>query len=167
VNNWQTFISAVDNDDVATVKRLRCEFPDVRLGFALLQACQINSVAVAAELLSNPSDDILVYAPDALDKAAQHGHTDILKIVLPHTDPKLHDSNALLWAVYKNHQQCVDVLFEVSDVDVVWRIANGQRTHMGQDGLEYFEQRMIARAQHAKLTQEVESAGGMRGARKL
>lgn len=74
---------------------------------------------------------------------------------------------ALLWAVYKNHQQCVDVLFDVSDVDVVWRIANGQRTHMGQDGLEYFEQRMMARAQHAKLTQEVESAGGMRGARKL
>lgn len=167
VSNWEAFIEAVHNDDVATVQRMRCEFPHVRLGWAVLVACQDNSVGVVAELLHNPSEDILVYAHQALDKAAQYGHTEVLKILLPHTDPKHNDSNALLWAVYKNHQQCVDVLFEVSDVDVVWRIANERRVHMDHDGFDYFEQRMMARAQHAKLTEEVEHAGGMRGARKL
>ncbi len=171
MSDWEKFIQnlieAVHNDDLATVQRLRSQFTDAKLGFALLQACRHNSVAVAAELLNNPSQDILAYAPDVLDRAAQCGHAEILKIVLPYTDPKIHESNALLWAVYNNHQPCVDVLFEVSDVDVVWQRVNERRANMSDEGFYYFEQRMMARAQHAKLTEEVEHGGGMRGVRKL
>lgn len=171
MSDWEKFIEdlieAVHNDDLATVQRLRSQFTNAKLGFALLQACQHNSVAVAAELLSNPSQDILAYAPDALDRAAQCGHAEILKIVLPHTNPKIHESNALVWAVCNNQQPCVDVLFDVSDVDVVWQKVNEQRAHMSAEGVDYFEQRMMARAQHAKLTEEVKHGGGMRGVRKL
>lgn len=165
--DWVEFITAVGNDDVATVENMRSQFPDIRLGFALLQACQGNSVAVVAELLNNPSDDILVYAPDGLDKAAQHGYTEVLKMMLPHTDPKINDSNALLWAVHKNHRQCVDLLFDVSEVDVVWQSVNAKRAHIGDEGFDYFEQRMMARAQHAKLTEEVDQCGGARGLKKM
>jgi len=120
MSDWHAFISAAENDDVVTVKRLRSQFIDARLGFALWQASKNNSVAVVAELLKEPSDDILVYTPEALMDAARFNSVESLRLILPHTDPKLHDSNALLWAVSNNHQACVDALFEHSDVDRVW-----------------------------------------------
>ena len=167
MSNWQTLMAAVEHNDRTMVAHMRHDFPDERLGFALLLAVKCNSMDVVRELLNNPSDDILVYAPDALDKAAQDGHVDIVKLLLPHADPKAHDSNALLWAVHRNQQACVDVLFDVSDVDVVWRIANERRAHMNYNGFDYFEQRMVARAQQEKLTQEVGECGGVRARPKI
>lgn len=179
MSNWETFREAVRNDDVATVQRLRSQFPDPRLGFAFLQACQSKSVKVVAALLNNAGEDILVYAPDALERAAQRGDVEVLKRILPHTDPKLNDSNALLWAVAKNHHACVDVLFEVSDVDVVWAIVNERRADLSPEGvfyrrvglsaegIFYFDQRMMARNQHTTLTNEVAQCGNTRGSRKI
>lgn len=160
------FITAVEKDDCTTVQHMRNQFSDQKLGVALVDAARFNSAKVVAELLQNPSKDILVRATEALHRAAECGHIEILKIVLPHTNPKL-NSNPLLWAVKNNHQQCVDVLFEVSDLDVAWELLNVGREYITDEAFSDFEQRMMARAQHAKLTEEVEHSGGMRGARKL
>lgn len=165
MSDWHAFITAVENDDVVTVKRMRADFIDARLGFALWQASKNNSVGVVAELLKEPSDDILVYTSEALMDAARFNSVEALRIILPHTDPKLHDSNALLWAVAHNHQACVDVLFDLSDVDRVGEIVNERRELLSAEGVAYFEQRVNDRAQHATLTEEV-SPAGVAGARK-
>lgn len=167
MNNWKTFLDAVGNDDVATVQQLRFCFSDARVGSVLLHAYHSNSVSVLEELLNNPSDDMLADAPQVLDNAAQCGQVEILKLVLPHIDPKAHDSNALRWAVINNHRQCIDLLFEVSDIDAVWKMANERRTYISADGFDYLEQRMIDLAQHATLTQELERCGATRGLRKI
>lgn len=168
IENWETLMTAVDNDDWTTVQYLRARLPDTTLGVAMRDAARSNKLKVVAELLTNPSEGILMYVHDALMEAASHGHAEALAIVLQHTDPARRGCyNLALWnAVAYNHQNCVDVLFDLCDLDEVWRIANERGRSNPNDAFCAFEERMIA-LQRAKIAHEVEQCGGMRGFKKI
>lgn len=164
---WATFITAVEADDCATVKHMRGCFSDQKLGTALVDATRFNSMDVVAELLHNPSKDILMYVHDALMKSAEKGHAEVLGVVLQHTDPKrVGCYNLAVWgAVVHNHPQCVGMLFDWCNPDDVLEIAH-KRGAKPNAAWGVFEQN-IATRQKTVLTDEVAYAGGVRGVRKM
>ncbi len=52
---------------------------------------------------------------DALTVAANNGHLDIVKLLIPISDPKYNGSSALRLAAYNGHLECVKLLIPVSD----------------------------------------------------
>lgn len=51
----------------------------------------------------------------ALRRAAEYGHVECVKILIPVSDPKDLDSDALRLAAHNGHAECVRVLIPVSD----------------------------------------------------
>lgn len=56
---------------------------------------------------------------EALQLAANLGHVDSLRLLIPLADPKDRNSKALAQAVLHGHSECVDLLFDISDPQVV------------------------------------------------
>lgn len=168
IEDWKTLMTAVDNDDWVAVQQLRAQLPDTTLGVALINAAGSNRLKVVTELLNSPSDGILMYVHDALMEAASHGHAETLAIVLQHTDPARRACyNLALWnAVAYNHQNCVDVLFDLCDVAEVWKMANERGRSHPNEAFCAFEQRMIAQ-QRAVLMEAVGQCDGVRGVKKI
>lgn len=164
---WSTFLTAVETNDCTTVQHMRGHFSDQKLGAALVVAARENSVAVVAELLTTPRHDIVMYVHDALMKAAENGHAEVLGVVLQHTDPKrINSYNLALWgALVHNHPQCVEVLFDWCEVDDVLRIAH-ERSAKPNAALGVFEQKVAGRQktrlEQEILTDEVARSGGLR-----
>ena len=51
----------------------------------------------------------------ALRLAADKGHLECVKLLIPHSDPKADDSAALRWAAEEGHLECVKLLIPHSD----------------------------------------------------
>lgn len=51
----------------------------------------------------------------ALSLAASHGHVECVKLLIPVSDPKADGSQALRWATCNGHAACVKILIPVSD----------------------------------------------------
>lgn len=52
-----------------------------------------------------------------LREAAGHGNTDEVRRLIPISDPKFNDSQALIWAAAYGHTECVRLLIPVSDAN--------------------------------------------------
>ena len=51
----------------------------------------------------------------ALQLAARNGHVGCVELLIPASSPQADDSRALVWAAKKGHAQCVELLIPVSD----------------------------------------------------
>ena len=58
----------------------------------------------------------------ALRKAAENGHTECVRLLIPVSDPKADNSYALRWAARNGHTECVKLLIPVSDPEIVKKI---------------------------------------------
>jgi ankyrin repeat protein len=86
---------------------------------ALFEACSLGKPRVAARMaaLVDPSCvDIHGFPP--LTLAAFHGHTKVVRAILPHCDPMAVDDcgcNALMWAASNGQLECVELLVQHCD----------------------------------------------------
>lgn len=55
--------------------------------------------------------------PDALQAAAEHGHEECVRLLIPVSKPKIHDSHALQMAAEGGHAECVKLLIPASDIN--------------------------------------------------
>ena len=53
----------------------------------------------------------------ALFLAADNGHAECVKLLIPLSDPKANESRALSWAAHNGHAECVKLLIPVSDIN--------------------------------------------------
>lgn len=78
----------------------------------LIAAARAGDAAEVARLISDtPSWNTV-----ALEKAAERGHVECVKILIPVSQPAENDSFALWWAAEKGHTECVRLLIPVSDM---------------------------------------------------
>lgn len=169
LETWYQFLTAVETDDCVTVAHLRGKFSDQQLGEALVEAARFNSVNALAELLTNPSHGVLMYVHDALMISAENGHTDVLRVVMQHTNPKRRGCyNLAMWgALVHNHPQCVELLFNRANTDEVLRLAHEQNPKPNA-AWDVFEQRIAARQkQHLEQKIDVKYNSDARGVRKM
>ena len=75
---------------------------------------ELGDLAGVASLLSLGSCS-LAQASKALCEAAENGHAECVKILIPFSDPKARDSEALVSAARKGHAECILLLIPVSD----------------------------------------------------
>lgn len=79
---------------------------------ALTNAIQQNFPQCVEQLIKIAD---LSEANTALQLAANSGHVECVRLLIPVADPKDRNSKALADAVLNGHNECVDVLFDVSD----------------------------------------------------
>lgn len=164
----EQFIEAALSGNTQIVAQGRGTFSPVHQGLALLAACEKGHTDIVDEFVRTPdSEALMMYANDALQRAAQFGHDACVKLVLPHADPTHHDSNALVLAVHNGHQACVDMLFDVSDVDDVLEIVLGDITPHNVSVVDAFEERVVAKRQRAVLENSVGQKDVARPKRKI
>lgn len=72
---------------------------------------QVDCVAALMEVTKNHTD--------ALIDAADHGHVECVRVLIPGSDPKANGSEALLCAALGGHVSCMDALYAVSNVRTV------------------------------------------------
>lgn len=90
---------------------------------APLMSEDFNLLRMAILLKNIPSThaliDVFGFDTEAFELAAQVGLESVVKQLLPLSNPKSNNSEALYQAVRCNHQNCVDLLYAVSDPNVV------------------------------------------------
>lgn len=59
-------------------------------------------------------------SPDALMEAARNGHAPVVALLIPVSSAKCMRSRALWWAAWNRHAEVVDLLVPVGDVREVW-----------------------------------------------
>lgn len=164
----EQFIEAALAGNTPLVAQERATFSPVHQGLALMAAAEKGHTGIVQEFAKHPNGDVWkMYGDDALQRAAQFGHRACVELILPQADPTAHGSNALVWAVHNNHQDCVDVLFDVSDVEVVLENVLGDITVHNILTINAFEQRVLAKRQRAVLESSVAQKGGSRPTRKV
>lgn len=62
-----------------------------------------------------PVSDAKADYSDALRRASEHGHAECVKLLIPASDPKADSSHALRLASLQGHAECVELLCSVSD----------------------------------------------------
>jgi ankyrin repeat protein len=62
-----------------------------------------------------PVSDPLADGSRALSEAAENGHVECVRLLIPVSDPLARDSVALRWAAVKGHADCVALLLPASD----------------------------------------------------
>lgn len=128
---------------------------------AFRMACQFGMIEVVKLLL--PLSDAQANNNHALRTAASNGHADVVRYILPFTNPKDARSAALLNAVYKQHWEIADILFDVSDVQEVYK----GLTRCERGPWHNFEYEVQARRQNTRLAQEVEKHATVKKAKKI
>lgn len=79
----------------------------------LVGAARMGDTNEVARLIK-PSYSLNSYA---LEKAAENGHAECVKLLIPVSEPDQDDSQALLLAAQNGHTECVRLLIPVSDMD--------------------------------------------------
>lgn len=79
-----------------------------------------NDIDGCRSALSNGGDPMSDFSM-ALRLAATKGNAYILRIVIPLSDPKALESEALVKAAQNGHFDCVKILMDVSDLDAARR----------------------------------------------
>lgn len=76
-----------------------------------------------------PVSEPKVNNSQALVCAALHGHTECVRLLIPVSEPKANNSEALDCAAQFGHNDCIDLLFECSDsVSVLTRLKDTRHT---------------------------------------
>jgi len=122
MNYRAEFWDAVESGDLDTVKRL-------------VETCLVNpqgsdSEAFCFAALNGhlemvkfllPHSDPTALDSQALRWAAANGHLEIVKLLLPHSNPKAKNSEAFRWAAKHGHLEVVKLLLPHTDPEVVRR----------------------------------------------
>lgn len=87
-----------------------------------------------------------------LRHAAECGSMECVKLLLPLSNVKAQDSDALFWSIHYENDALFDLLLPLSDLDAALNNCNSD-----YEGVVYDKARAIqaARAQHQRLTMEV------------
>ena len=85
----------------------------------LLKAAEHGCTWLVKALLDSGRVDSKTERSQALRWAAYGGHTEIVKLLIPVSDPNAFESQALRYAAYRGHTEIVKLLIPVSDPKVV------------------------------------------------
>lgn len=114
-------------------------------------ACQFGMLDVVTLLL--PVSDPQANHNHPLRAAASNGHAEVVRHLLPFTNPKDAGSGALLNAVYKQHWEVADILFDVSDLQEVYKSLQNCESGPWHN----FEDEVQARRQKIRIANEVDT----------
>ena len=116
--NYNSFMSACSTDSVSTVKRCLPLFDLSLHGLAALAtATRSGSLSVAAFLLDHV--DAKQHESIFLRFAAEINNFEMVKLLLPFSDPKAKNSEAFRLGVLKGNEKIVDLLWDVSTAEEV------------------------------------------------
>lgn len=126
-------------------------------------AAEDRSILHMSILLKNSASthiliDVLGFDAESFELAAQIGLETVVGRLLPLSDPKNNNSEALYQAVRCNHQHCVDLLYDLSDCEVVVKRLREDFPHHTTSVWDDFK----ARVERDVLLENVGNAGVLR-----
>ena len=101
---------------------------------------------------------------------ARRGNAEAVSFTIPLSNPKDNGSRALLEACCRNHTDCIDLLFPVSDPEAVldFLSTNINTNHVSAtNGLKYLEDKTLAQQQKHALQQVLGHVGVTATKRKM
>lgn len=110
-DHW-LLMDAVNKGQVDMVRVLLPVSQQKTIDDALMAAAINGDYECAKELVAKAT---LPTKSEALSRAALGGHLSCVKLLIPVSNPKSKESQALGYAVSMRHTQCIEVLFEVSE----------------------------------------------------
>ena len=110
-----------------------------------------------------PYSDPKAQNSEALRLAAAQGYLECVKLLIPVSDCKSNHSQALAWAVLKGHNECVEALYDHSEPYDVLKTLDSPQT--AQECAEF--QSFIARKERTTLEQAVVGAHTLQARRKI
>ena len=152
--NTELLIRAAQEGDTNEVQRLiPLSAPKEQHSQALLQAVRKIHVDCIKVLIpvSNPKD-----YNDLFLEAVKVGHEPSIELLMAVADPKFNDSEALFWSTEMRNSDIIDMLIDVSDVNVVLRNLKKEYSADESWAWECLEEILKARHQKDVLTAAVE-----------
>lgn len=152
--NTGLLIRAAQEGDTHEVQRLiPLSTPQEQHSQALLQAVRKQHVDCIKILIpvSNPKD-----YNDLFLEAVKVGYEPSIELLMVVADPKFNDSEALFWSTEMRNSDIIDMLIDVSDVNVVLRNLKKEYSADESWAWECLEEILEARQQKEVLTTAVE-----------
>ena len=112
--NQQLFAAAADGDSQGIVRLLALGADALYWECLALREAAEHGHAECVKLLI-PISNPKADNSSALARAAKHGHAECVELLIPVSNPNANNSGALGWAVHNGHAECVKLLIPVSD----------------------------------------------------
>jgi len=130
---------------------------------ALVWAVGNNHIECVKMLI--PIIDVQQWDNMALISAVRNGYVDIVQLLLPHTDAQ--DGMALGVALENADRECIEVLYPVTNVEILERLKNNTRNPTFSQLLAEAEYKWTAKRQHELLTDETNGVTKISAPRKM
>jgi ankyrin repeat protein len=109
--------------------------------------------------------DVQAWDNMALISAVRNRHVEIVQLLLPHAD--VQDGMALRVALENTDRECIEVLYPLTDVEILERLKNNTRNPTFLQLLAEAEYKWTAQRQHEVLSNETQSAAKLGLVRKM